>query len=282
MEKLDRRLHAFRRDLADTRLKGRVEADRFVEGWPARVAVPIVNVHSAPSTTAGMDTQLLHGEDVQVFEEADGWSWVQADADNYVGYVESAGLEMKTEHLTHVVCVPRSFAYPQAELKTPPLRCHSMGARLHVSAHEEKRGTRYAILADGSAMIANHLQPLEQDDGDYVAVAECFLHTPYLWGGCSGCGIDCSGLVQLSMQMAGRACPRDTDMQENHFLHEVEQAELRRGDLVFWKGHVAIMLDDERIIHANGHTMTVAIESLELAIERVARLYDRPTGYRRP
>jgi len=281
MEKLDRRLHAFRPDLADVKLQGRVEAERFVEGRPARVVAPVSNIHAAPAFDAGVDSQLLHGEGVRVFDEAEGWFWIQAETDNYVGYVETATLAQGATDLTHVVCAVRSFVYPQAELKSPPVDAHSMGARVKVVGQEEKRGTRYALLAGGGAMIADHLRPVDDHAPDYVEIAERFLHTPYLWGGRSGFGIDCSGLVQLSMQMAGRLCPRDTDMQASGLGEPVDQPQLRRGDLVFWKGHVAIMLDEQSIIHANGHTMTVAIEPLEQAIERVARLYDRPTGYRR-
>lgn len=281
-EKLDRRLHAFRPDLADEKLKGRVDAARFIEGVPARVTAPVANLHAGPDKDAAVDTQLLFGEDVEVFDQAEGWAWVQSTVDGYVGYVPDEQIGQREADATHLVAVPRSFVYPEAELKKPQLAAHSMGARLRVDGEEEKRGTLYAVLSDGSAMIARHLVPVGLFAQDYVSVAETFLHTPYLWGGRSGFGIDCSGLVQLSLQMAGRNCPRDADMQEQGLGDPVSRTELQRGDLVFWKGHVAIMMDETTIIHANGNTMSVAIEPLEQAIARVERLYGQPTSYRRP
>lgn len=284
MTTLDRRLHAHRPDLADARLKGRVAAERFVAGEAARIAVPVADLHSDPRVDAGIDTQLLCGETVLVFERRAGWAWVQAQGDGYVGYAAEDALGAPGPAPTHAVCVPRSFVYPEPELKTPALAAHSLGARLAVAETVERRGTRYAVLETGEAMIAAHLRPLEDHAGDYVAVAQTLLHTPYLWGGTSGFGIDCSGLVQLAMRMAGRAVLRDTDMQAETLGAPLDPRDdaLRRGDLVFWKGHVAIMTDGETALHANGHTMTVASEPLHRALERIAPLYGSPTRYRRP
>lgn len=280
---LDRRLNAFRPDLADARLMGQVTAQRFVEPEPAAIAVPVADLRAAPRAEAGVDTQLLHGDAVHVFERRGGWAWVQALRDGYVGYVAVAALGPPQPPPSHVVCVPRSFVYPEPELKAPAIAAHSMGARLRVTGEEERRGTRYALLGSGGAMIARHLRPVERHDGDYVSVAEQFLHTPYLWGGASGFGIDCSGLVQLAMFMAGRQVPRDTDMQAAAVGTPLDaEAGLRRGDLVFWRGHVAVMTDGSSLIHANGYTMTVSREPLAEAIRRIAALYGEPTGYRRP
>ncbi|WP_367716462.1 NlpC/P60 family protein [Nitratireductor sp. GISD-1A_MAKvit] len=284
MTTLDRRLHAHRPDLADARLEGRVEAARFTAGMPARVGAPVVDVHGAPRLDAGIDTQFLHGDRVRVFERREGWAWVQAEHDGYVGYVNAASLEEEGVLPTHRVTAQRSFVYPEPELKKPATTTHSIGAALCVTETVENRGTQYALLASGGAVIAGHLQPLDVHQEDYVTVAETFLHTPYLWGGTSGFGIDCSGLVQLSMRMAGKTVLRDTDMQAESigFLIDPAETALRRGDLVFWKGHVAIMLDHVMMLHANGNTMTVAREPLSDAVERIERLYGRPTHYRRP
>jgi len=280
---LDRRLNAFRPDLADERLKGKVEASRFVSGVPAVIVAPVADVHSAPDPSAGIDTQFLHGDDVLVFERRDSWAWIQGERDGYVGYVPEAALGAIGPMPTHVLAVPRSFVYPEPELKTPPHAAHSMGARFSVDGEVEKRGTRYALLASGGAVIAKHLRPIGEVTADYVSVTEKFLNTPYLWGGASGFGIDCSGLVQLSMFMAGHKTPRDTDMQAERIGSPLNPEDgLKRGDLVFWRGHVAIMTDTETILHANGYTMTVSQEPLAEAISRIEPLYGKPTGFRRP
>lgn len=278
---LDRRLHAFRADLADKRLEGRVEAQRFTEGTPAMVSVPVAALRPAADLLRGIDTELLFGEPVRVFDRRDGWAWVQADEDGYVGYLPDDHLA-EVIPPTHWISVPRTFVYPQAELRQVPLRALSMGSRVTVTGEAETRGTRYLLLATGGAIIARHCLPIgEGPTSDYVAIAAEFLATPYLWGGRSGFGIDCSGLVQLAMMMAGVKAPRDSDMQAG-FGTPVDRAELQRGDLVVWKGHVGIMEDDETLLHANGHTMTVARENLDAAIARIGWLYQQPTGFRRP
>jgi cell wall-associated NlpC family hydrolase len=280
-EALDRRLHAFRPDLADEALKGRVDAERFARGEPARIVVPVAPLRPVADPARGIDTELLFGETVRVFDRADGFAWVQADQDGYVGYLPEAMLG-EPQETTHRIVVPRTFVYPEAELRKPPKAALSMGSRVTVTGEAETRGTRYFLLPDGGAVIARHCLPLgERLGGDYVSVAETFVETPYLWGGRSGFGIDCSGLVQLAMMMVGKQAPRDSDMQAE-FGKAIAREELRRGDLVFWKGHVGIMQDEETLLHANGHTMSVARENLEAAIQRIGWLYDRPTGYRRP
>ncbi|MGE0232763.1 MAG: C40 family peptidase [Flavobacteriaceae bacterium] len=286
-DELDHRLNAFRPDLADSRLEGVVEAARFVEGVPRRVVAPVTRLKRWPRRDAPTDTELLFGETVWQFEDnGEGWAWVQAEFDGYVGYVETDGLASADIAPTHRVRAQRSFRYPAPDMKQPPGDALSMGSLVTVSGHASTRGTDYALLADGTAMVACHLEPVATVAGDYVAVAETLLHAPYLWGGRSGFGIDCSGLVQLSMAMAGTAVPRDTDMQEKGIGEAISgngrQTGLQRGDLVFWKGHVAILTDASTIIHANGHSMTVAAEPLDGAVERIARLYGSPTSVRRP
>jgi cell wall-associated NlpC family hydrolase len=283
MTMLDRRLHAYRPDLAEAGLEGKVEATCFVSGTPARVCVPVVALRPQPDFARGIDTELLYGEDITIFDRADGWCWVKAASDGYVGYLPEDAIAEAATTPTHIVVPQRTFLYPEPELRKPYKTVLSMGSRVHIAGEAEARGNRYLVLDDGTAIFSKHLLPLGALDGqDYVDIAARFLGTPYLWGGRSGLGIDCSGLVQLALQMTGRSAPRDTDMQAADLGEPIERSDVRRGDLVFWKGHVAIFEDPETIIHANGHTMTVARENFEAAVERIGWLYEQPTGYRRP
>jgi cell wall-associated NlpC family hydrolase len=279
---LDRRLHAFRPDLADIALKGQVDAERFVTPEPAMITKPVVALRPKPDPSIGIDTELLFGEAVHVFERRHGFAWVQALDDGYVGYLPEEALGPVVAP-THIVTVPRTFVYTGADLRFPTRMALSIGSRLTVVGEAETRGTRYLLLPDGGALIARHLRPVADPPApDYVTVAALFLETPYLWGGKSGFGIDCSGLVQLAMRLAGQKAPRDSDMQAAGLGVPIDRSALRRGDLVFWKGHVAIMEDETTMIHANGNTMSVARETLDAAIERIGWLYGTPTGYRRP
>lgn len=279
---LDRRLNIFRPDLAAETLKGMVEAERFVSGTPAQVVAPVIGLRPSPDLAVGIDTELLMGETVQVFERANGWAWVQADADAYAGYAPESAIG-DVVAATHRIVVPRSFLYPSAELRKPPVAALSMGSRMTFVAEAETRGTKYLLTEKGEGVIAAHCRPIDEAiSDDYVSVALRFLETPYLWGGRSGLGIDCSGLVQMSMAMVGKFAQRDTDMQVKSLGAEITREELRRGDLVFWKGHVGIMEDAETLLHSNGNTMSVTRENLDAAIKRIGWLYEMPTAYRRP
>lgn len=282
---LDPRLNAFRRDLADRRLRGRIEAPRFADGVLRAVVAPVADMRTGPSPRAALGTQLLLGETVRVFDTDQGWSWAQADRDGYVGYVPDGALDAAGhgEKPTHRVAVPRTFAYAAPDLKKAAMTALPLGALVAVKAGQTHRNVRYARLADGTWSIAAHLARVDAPEADFVAVAEDLVGTPYLWGGRSAFGIDCSGLVQLAMLMAGRAAPRDSDMQEAELGVPIDPAEgLKRGDLVFWKGHVGIMGDAGTLLHANAHTMDVAAEPLDRAIGRIASLYGAPTRFRRP
>lgn len=284
-EILDRRSYAYRPDLADIRLRDRVAAERYTDGIPAEVILPVADIRPRPDAACSIDTQALCGEALTVFDSSGGWAWVQLAADGYVGYVCEDAIGQVTGEATHVVSVPRSFVYPGADLRFPHLKVLSMGSRLSITAAAETRGTAYALMEDGSAIIAAHLRPLgEVAAEDAVSVAARFLGTPYLWGGRSGFGIDCSGLVQMALAMTGKPAPRDSDQQAAGLgrIIDPETDGLQRGDLVFWKGHVGFIEDPSTLLHASGGTMDVTREPLRDAIDRIARLYGTPTCYRRP
>ncbi|MEZ5923546.1 MAG: NlpC/P60 family protein [Hyphomicrobiaceae bacterium] len=266
MSGLDRRHFAYRDDLADRSLEGRVAAARFVEGHPAQVVAGLASLRRRPEAASRQDTEVLFGEPVTVFETRDGWAWVQLASDGYVGYV--AADQLGPLHVaTHKVVAERTFLYPEPDIKSPATAALSLGSVLTVT---ESVGTLLA-LASGGFVVARHAAPVDNAEPDFVAVAERLVGIPYLWGGKSTKGLDCSGLVQLAMQAAGLPCPRDSDMQAVGLGAAVaKDTPLRRGDLVFWPGHVGIMVNDVSLLHANGHHMQVVIEPLAEAVDRIA------------
>lgn len=281
MNKLDPRLNAFRSDLADARLGRAAAGDaRLVEGEARVIAAPVLSLHREPRFDARIDTQGLLGERVRVFETREGWAWLQLEKDGYVGYAALDDLAAPASPPTHRVAVPSTFMFPAPDIKAQPVVTVTLNAEVTVLREDE----RFAHLANGRFIIARHLKPLGEFEADFVAVAEAFRHVPYLWGGKSVLGLDCSGLVQLSLQAAGRISPRDSDMQENGLGHALplgDFAGLKRGDLIFWDGHVGIMADARQLLHANGHFMQVTLEPLADAVERIARRYGKMTAIKR-
>lgn len=280
MNKLDPRLNALRSDLADARLGAAAGDVRLVTGEPRVVAAPVLSLHREPRFDARIDTQGLLGERVRVFEAREGWAWLQLEKDGYVGYAAMDDLALPVSQPTHRVAVPSTFMFPAPDIKAQPPVTVTMNAEVAVLREDE----RFAHLANGRFIVARHLKPIDAFEQDFVTVAEAFLHVPYLWGGKSVLGLDCSGLVQLSLQAAGRVSPRDSDMQENGLgdALPIDDFEgLRRGDLIFWDGHVGIMADGRQLLHANGHFMQVTREPLADAVDRIAKRYGRITAIKR-
>jgi cell wall-associated NlpC family hydrolase len=266
----DPRITPARPDLAAKHLEGKVTAARFVEGEVREVVDPQAPVRRDPAPDAPLDTEALKGERVTVYEtDQEGWVWGQLHYDGYVGWLPAAALGTAGPAPTHKVAALRTLVFPGPDIKLPPLAALPLGARLTIIRSEQ----RFAMTTDGGYLPAGHLVPIDAAERDFVAVAERFLGAPYLWGGKTSLGLDCSGLVQVALTACGVACPRDSDMQEQALgaavAAKADFTNLRRGDLIFWKRHVAIVRDPEMLVHANAFHMAVAIEPLAEAIARI-------------
>jgi len=260
----DKRLTPARPDLAASSLKGQVEAARFVDGEAAAAAWGRVSLRASPSHDSGQVSELLFGEIVTVYERKDGWAWLQAKTDSYVGYARESGLGEPLEADARVtqLLTPLLFA---PDVKSPLRDLLPLNARV-------KRGHTegdFVAVADGF-VSARTLELLDSAASDFVAVAERFIGVPYVWGGKTFQGLDCSGLIQTALQAAAIACPRDTDMMEQGLGYAIARDQVRRGDLIFWKGHVGVMRDAQTLLHANAFHMQVTSEPLDVAIARIA------------
>ncbi len=275
----DPRITPARTDLAAAFLKGKVEAARYVEGEARSVIVPQADLRKEPSLSASLETQALFGEGLIVYEATPkGWSWVQLDGDGYVGWILSDALGPPIS-ATHKVSALRTFMFPEPRIKVPPRAALPFDARVAVTRADGE----FLVAGDSGFIPARHLAPLDLYETDPVSVAERFRGTPYLWGGKSNAGIDCSGLVQIALNSCGIACPRDSDMQEGAVGQAVSlrREDWRRGDLVFWKGHVAMVRSDD-FIHANAFHMAVEIEPIREALARIEKSGDSVRTVRRP
>lgn len=264
---VDRRTTPARPDLAAAHLRGIVPATRYAEGVRHAVVAPSVPLRRDARSDVAIDTELLWGEGFVAYDaDGEGWAWGQAEADGYVGWLPAAALgPANPPPATHRIATQRSFVFPSPSIKAPATMALPFGSRVAVL---DREGV-FARAADGY-LWAGHLAAIDEVATDIVAIAEAFIGVPYLWGGRTSLGLDCSALVQTALVACGRPAPRDSDMQERALGTPVEaDGPLRRGDLVFWRGHVGLMRDPATLLHANGHTMMVGLEPLAAARARI-------------
>lgn len=268
----DRRLTPATDRVAHDSLRGLLQRPHWTAGQPARLAVPLADLLDSPG--GRRDRQLNFGADLTVIERRDGWAFVQATHDLYCGWLSEAALSLDLPPLTHRVTAPATHIYPAPDMKSHETASLSIGARLSVRAVSGG----FAQLATGGWLPLPHIG--DRPATDPVAVAETLLGTPYLWGGNSRWGIDCSGLVQAALGACGIACPGDSDLQRDFFA---PTALIARGDLLFWPGHVALAVSGESMIHATAWQMAVIREDIAAAMARIEAAGQGPfLGARRP
>lgn len=257
---MDRRSTPFSGRVAHVSLRGQIDAP-LTKGEAAQVLLPLVDLLARPG--GARERQLLLGADVTVIDRDQGHAYLMTARDGYCGWVDAAAVGKGPEP-THWVHTPATHLYSGPKVQARETASLSLGARLCVTgAFGSWAETPLGFVP------ACHLSPMGSFAPDPVAVAESLLHTPYLWGGNSREGLDCSGLVQVALHATGLDCPGDSDQQMVLGQEIAAEDPLRRGDLIFWDGHVAIVVDGDRIIHANGHTMSVAYEDTVAAIRRI-------------
>jgi cell wall-associated NlpC family hydrolase len=274
----DPRLTLVRDGVAALSLLGQVRADRYEPTSAARCVVAAAAIRKAADAMSEQQDQVIFGEAFDILFEEQGFAFGQARRDGYVGFVETTALAKGLIEPSHWISVLRTYAFAEPDLKTATTGLYTLNSLVTV----EQTYGRFAKIADGGWLFAAHLAPIGDYGSDPAGVAALFLNAPYQWGGRESAGLDCSGLIQQALYACGHAGPRDTDMQAEALGRRVARDELRRNDLVFWRGHVGIMLDEDRLLHANAHHMMTAIEPVGEAIARISSAgAGEPTAFKR-
>ncbi len=258
----DPRVTPARGDIAADWLDGFLKADKFVKPKKSVITATAANLYKNPDYRTGIETQLLYGETFDILEEKDDWVWGQSQTDGYVGYIKAENISPEKVTPTHQVINIGAWALDEADMKSRPMKQHSFGSLVEVIDYDDK----FYLLSDHTYMFAGHLRALDEPDADPVGHAFRFLGVPYLWGGRSCAGIDCSALIQLCHAQCGISMPRDADMQQKSVGKalgtDFNAVSLVPGDLIFWQGHVGMMIDARNMIHANTRAMAVSIDEL--------------------
>jgi cell wall-associated NlpC family hydrolase len=270
---MDRRLFPFSGRVAHSSLHGQVEAEVFSDGEAAMVTASLANILVRPG--GPRDRQLIFGDALTVLDEVEGHVFVQSTKDGYCGWL-AKDVVGPFQSATHWVAALASHVYSDPKVQAPEGLHLPMGAKVRITG----QSGRFSETAFGFVPTV-HLRPLNDRPTDPVCVATMFLGAPYLWGGNSHTGIDCSGLVQTALLACGQVCPGDSDLQQSLGWDLPHEVSLARGDLLFWKGHVAIVVDDTTLIHANGYSMSVAYEDIEACISRIETQNGGPVTARR-
>lgn len=266
----DRRLTPARADIAAAHLEGTVGSATFVEATAMQVKAAIIPLRPAPDATTGVDTVLLYGEAFDVYDSAEGWCWGQAPRDGYVGYVPAAALSAELFAPTHTVAVPTTHLYREPSMKTEPVAALWMTSLVSPTAFHPTNSEGVAFAEVGGMFVpSKHLVAIDDLAEDFVTVAEMFLNTPYVWGGKTAAGVDCSGLIQVALARTGVSAPRDTDMLQSAGVPVDRRNDFRRGDILFWKGHMGVMVNAETLLHATAFSMSTIYEPVAVTRERI-------------
>ena len=276
----DPREYAYKAGLAADYMRGLIRSPKFLVGEVFQVKINVTSLKKSAGQSSEQVSELLFGEEIIIYEILNGWAWGQSQTDGYVGYVSMDHISCELQENTHEVTALRAFVYKQPDIKAPTITCLSTASQLSIT---HSKGL-FAYIENLGWIFEKSIRTLGGVESDFVSVAQKFTGTPYLWGGRSSFGIDCSGLVQLSLRRVGVLCPRDTDQQVSSVGSPIndEITKLLRGDLIYVNGHVAIMVDPHTILHANAFHMSVELESLEVFLSRLKQDNIHIAQMRRP